>query len=74
MLLKIGFTRVSDSAFASVAVNSSPTKEFKLDRGIRQGDLHSPFLFILAMEALDVASHEATNNKDAFGLWVLRPV
>ncbi|GJW56246.1 putative RNA-directed DNA polymerase, eukaryota, reverse transcriptase zinc-binding domain protein [Tanacetum coccineum] len=51
-----------NSAFASVLINGSPTKEFKLEKGLCQGDPLSPFLFILAMEALNVALIEATNN------------
>nr|GEZ53467.1 RNA-directed DNA polymerase, eukaryota, reverse transcriptase zinc-binding domain protein [Tanacetum cinerariifolium] len=38
-----------------VLINESPTKEFQFHKGLKQGDLLSPFLFILVMESLHVS-------------------
>ncbi|GJU00433.1 putative RNA-directed DNA polymerase, eukaryota, reverse transcriptase zinc-binding domain protein [Tanacetum coccineum] len=50
-----------NSSFAPILINGSPNKEFKLEK---------PFLFILAVEALNVALTEATNNNFFNGIKV----
>lgn len=51
-----------ESARASVLVNGSPTMEFSMSKGVRQGNPLSPFLFILAMEGLNVMMKAATEK------------
>ncbi|KAJ9537397.1 hypothetical protein OSB04_030130 [Centaurea solstitialis] len=50
------------TAKMSVLINGSPTNEFRMGKGVRQGDPLAPFLFILAAEGLNVALREATRK------------
>ncbi|GKB63320.1 reverse transcriptase domain, reverse transcriptase zinc-binding domain protein [Tanacetum coccineum] len=50
------------SSTMSILVNGSPTEEFRLERGVRQGDPLSPFLFILASEGLNAIVSEAVEK------------
>ncbi|GJX37277.1 putative RNA-directed DNA polymerase, eukaryota, reverse transcriptase zinc-binding domain protein, partial [Tanacetum coccineum] len=53
------------SASISVLVNGSPSREFKMERGLCQGDPLSPFIFLIVSEALQIPILEAC-NKGAF--------
>jgi hypothetical protein len=50
------------TATASVLVNGSPTPEFPLERGLRQRDPLSPFLFLLAAEGLNIMMQSMVGN------------
>ena len=42
-----------NSSTVSVLVNGSPSDEFRLERGLRQGDPLAPFLFLIVVEGLN---------------------
>lgn len=50
------------SSKTSVLANGSPTKEFSMERGIRQGDPLTPFLFFIVAEGLNLMLKEAVRN------------
>lgn len=49
------------TSFIYVFVNGSPTGDFKVLRGFRQGDPLSPFLFAIVVERLEVVVRRATD-------------
>lgn len=56
---------------ATVLVNGLTSNEFKIGKGLRQGDPLSPFLFILVTEAL----HLVLERAEELGLiWGIRGV
>ncbi|KAJ9558860.1 LOW QUALITY PROTEIN: hypothetical protein OSB04_013474 [Centaurea solstitialis] len=55
-----------NSSSMSVLVNGSPTKEFLMGKGLRQGDPLAPFLFLLVAENLHLLVEEA-KEKGLFG-------
>jgi hypothetical protein len=58
------------SAMISVLINGSPTKEFKMERGLRQGDPLSPFLFLMVAEGFNCLMSKAVMDKEFLGYGV----
>ncbi|GJX62629.1 putative RNA-directed DNA polymerase, eukaryota, reverse transcriptase zinc-binding domain protein [Tanacetum coccineum] len=65
LLFKVDFEKAFDTL-----INGSATKEFKLERELRQGDPLSHFLFIIAVKALNVVLLKARNNNIFIGVEV----
>ncbi|XP_058725633.1 uncharacterized protein LOC131596916 [Vicia villosa] len=53
-----------------VLVNSSPTKEFMVERGLRQGDSLSPFLVVIVAEGLKFLVNKAVESGDFVGCYM----
>lgn len=50
------------TASANVLINGSPSGEFQLERGLRQGDPLSLFLFLIATEGLNLLTRRAIRD------------
>ncbi|XP_058784312.1 uncharacterized protein LOC131659088 [Vicia villosa] len=76
MLRRMGFGKVwmswmeamVFSSKMSVLVNGSPTKKFIVERGLRQGDPISPFLFVVVAEGLKALVGRTVENGDFVGI------
>ncbi|GKV16979.1 hypothetical protein SLEP1_g27539 [Rubroshorea leprosula] len=58
------------SSLVSSLVNGSPSRQFKVTRGLRQGDPLSPFLFLIIAEGLNGLVSEAIKNGKLEGVEV----
>ncbi|XP_058725920.1 uncharacterized protein LOC131597229 [Vicia villosa] len=56
----------------SVLVNGSPTKEFMVEKGLRQGDPLSPFLFVIVTEGLEGLVSKAVEVGEYVGFNIRR--
>lgn len=59
-----------ESPTVSVLVNGSPTDEFKMGRGLRQGDPLAPFLFLVVAEGLAALMRRAVERNYFKGIKV----
>lgn len=61
-----------NSSWSSVLVNGNPTQEVRCSKGLRQGDLLAPFLFLVAAKGLSGLMREANATNSLRGYEVRR--
>jgi hypothetical protein len=64
--------RCISSVTYQILINGQPSKSFSPERGLRQGDPLSPYLFILCADVLLGLIHKAANSKEIHGIKVAR--
>ncbi|GAU21788.1 hypothetical protein TSUD_329120, partial [Trifolium subterraneum] len=64
--------RCISSVSYQILINGQPSKSFSPERGLRQGDPLSPYLFILCADVLSGLIHKAANSKEIHGIKVAR--
>lgn len=55
------------SSYMYVLINGSTIKDFEVEQGLREGDLLSPFLFVLVMEVLTSLMNKAVDKGEFRG-------
>lgn len=55
-----------------ILINGQPSSSFKPERGLRQGDPLSPYIFILCVDVLSGLLHKAASSKEIHGIKVAR--
>ncbi|GAA0153979.1 hypothetical protein LIER_12088 [Lithospermum erythrorhizon] len=82
IMLKLGFCRLFvdwvmclvSSVSYSFLINGAPRGSLRPSRGIRQGDLFSPYLFLLCAEGLTCLLGDAEERKPLIGIHVSREI
>jgi hypothetical protein len=62
------YSQLCDYCFVSPLINGKPSPTFFPQRGLRQGDPLSPYLFILWANVLSGLINQAQNNKIIHGI------
>ncbi|PNX92710.1 ribonuclease H [Trifolium pratense] len=64
--------RCISSVSYQILINGQPSPSFQPERGLRQGDPLSPYLFILCADVLSGLFHKAAREKEIHGIKVAR--